>query len=112
MWFSSLEYANQVSSLTTLQSRASQNGAYHYVVSAEDPGHANWLDTGGIERGVFLLRYDGVQGAIPKDKYPSAELVDLASLAKRIPGFAKVSEAERDRTRSARRHHLQLRSGR
>jgi hypothetical protein len=112
MWFASLEYANQVSSLTTRQSRASANGAYHYVVSGEDPGHGNWLDTGGLERGVFLLRYDGVRGAIPEGRHPSAELVDLASLAQRIPGFAPVTESERERVRSARRHHLQLRSGR
>jgi hypothetical protein len=59
-----------------------------------------------------LLRYDGVRGAIPEGRHPSAELVDLASLAQRIPGFAPVTESERERVRSARRHHLQLRSGR
>ncbi|MBW2267314.1 MAG: hypothetical protein JRH16_01965 [Deltaproteobacteria bacterium] len=112
MWFASLEHANQVSSLTTRQSRASANGAYHYVVSREDPGSANWLDTGGLARGVFLLRYDGVRGEIPEAQRPSAELVELASLAERIPGFTRVSESEREGVRSARRRHLQLRSGR
>ena len=112
MWFASLEHANQVSSLTTRQSQVSANGAYHYVVSREDPGFANWLDTGGLSRGVFMLRYDGVRGAIAEAQYPSAELVELASLAQRFPALERVSESERQSVRSARRRHLQLRSGR
>lgn len=112
MWFASLEHGNQVSSLTTRQLLASPDGAYYIVVSREDPGFANWLDTGGLARGLFLLRYDGVRGDIPDARHPSAELVDLASLAQRIPGFTPVGEAERAQVRSARRRHLQLRSGR
>jgi hypothetical protein len=112
MWFSSLEYANQVSSLTTRQSLKSDDGAYYYVVSREDPGHANWLDTGGLARGVFLLRYDGVRGDIPTTQHPSAELVDMASLPERIPGFKRVTEAERAAVRAARREHVQLRFNR
>ena len=112
IWFSSLEYANQVSSLTSRQSKKSPDGAYYTVVSREDPGHVNWLDSGGLARGVFLLRYDGVMGEIPKEQFPSAELVDVVSLPERIPGFESVSEAEREQARKARREHVQLRFGR
>ncbi len=67
---------------------------------------------GGLDRGVFLLRYDGVAGEIPEKQHPSAALVDLADLPELIPGFEAVDPAERTRTRAARRQHLQRRSGR
>lgn len=112
MWFNSLEHANQVSSLTTRQSVRSGDDTYYTVISNEDPGHANWLDAGGLERGVFLLRYDGVLGDIPEAQSPSASLVDLDALERLIPDFKRVPEAERVRTRAGRRQHLQRRSGR
>jgi hypothetical protein len=112
LWFASLEYGNRVSSLNTTQSLLSPDGAYYYVISREDPGHANWLDTGEIARGVFLMRYDGVEGRIPESQHPSAELVDLSELEEKIPGFTRVSESERAEVRAERRRHLQIRSGR
>jgi hypothetical protein len=112
MWFASLEYGNRVTSLNTTQSLLSPDGAYYYVISREDPGHANWLDAGELDRGVFLMRYDGVEGEIPIAAHPSASLVDLSDLEHRIPGFVRVSGSEREEVRAARRRHLQIRSGR
>jgi len=112
LWFASLEYANQVSSLTTTQSIEAPNGAYYSVIARDDPGYANWLDTGGLARGVFLLRYDGVSGDVPKAQHPSAKLVDASALPDLIPGFAHVTEAEREATRAARRRHVQIRNHR
>lgn len=112
MWFASLEYANQLSSLTSKQSLLSPDGAYYTVISASDPGHANWLNTGGLARGVILMRYDGVRGALAESEYPAARKVPLADIPKLIPGFSRVSEAEREAVRAARRRHLQRRSGR
>ena len=112
MWFQSLEAGNQVSSLTTRQALLSPDGAYYFVVSAGDPGHANWLDPGAFQRGTMLLRFDGVRGEIPADQHPSTQLVDFADLPDVIPGYSKVSAADRDAVRRARRQHLQLRSGR
>ena len=112
LWYAALEHGNQVSSLTTEQMEVAPDGAYYSVVSPVDPGHPNWLDSGGLTRGVILLRYDGVQGNVPKAQYPSAELVDLDDLETAVPGFRRVTEAEREAVRAARRRHLQLRSGR
>ncbi len=112
MWFASLEHGNQQSSLTTKQSLIAPDGAYYYVISRDDPGHANWLDPGALTRGTFLLRWDGVRGELNPEQHPTARLVDRAELPEVIPGFTKVSEAERAETLRKRRRHLQLRSHR
>ena len=112
MWFASLEYGNQVSSLNTKQSVLSPDGAYYYVISQKDPGFANWLDAGALSRGTFLLRWDGVRGDLPEDEFPEARRISLAEVATAIPGFVAVGERERERVRSERRRHLQHRSHR
>ncbi len=112
MWFASLEYANRTSSLNANQSLLSPDDSYYYVISDSDPGHANWLDTGGINRGTILIRYDGALGDIPNALHPVMELVDSTDIQERIPAFSRVTEAERAITRAARRQHLQLRSAR
>lgn len=112
MWFASLEHGNQVSSLTTEQMVPSDDGAYWIAIAGDDPGHANWLDTGGLRRGTILLRWDGVEGALAEEQVPSAELVRLDALADRIPGIRITTESEREKTRRARREHLQRRSHR
>ena len=112
MWYASLEHGNQVSSLTTGQSVLGPDGAYWYVIANADPGHANWLDAGSLRRGTFMIRWDGVQGELPAEQFPSSEVVAIDELASHIPGFTAVDEAERAKTRRARRKHLQLRSHR
>ncbi len=112
MWFASLEYGNQVSSLTSKQSVLAPDGAYYYVISPHDPGYANWLDSGALARGVFLLRWDGVQEELSQDQHPSGRLVSLEEIEAAIPGFEWVSEGEREAVRQDRRRHLQRRSHR
>ena len=112
MWFASLEYGNQISSLCAPQSRLAPDDAYHVVISLEDPGYPNWLDPGAFERGVLLLRYDGVEGEIPPDRQPSLRELDLAELPEAIPGFERVDPAGREDVRRERRRHLQVRFGR
>ncbi len=112
MWFASLEHGNQVSSLTTKQSHLADDGAYYYVISPTDPGYANWLDTGLLTRGVFLMRWDGVQGKLSDSEHPAGMLTTLSQLPEQIPGFKPTTEAQRTATRAARRKHLQLRANR
>lgn len=113
-YFASLEYANRITSLTSRQATQAPDGAIYYVVAQEDPGYANWLDTVGLSEGTVLLRYDGVRGDIPKEKWPSAKLVDLDGLASVIPGFdqQKVSPLDRKTGLSERRKHIQVRFNR
>ncbi len=112
MWMASLEHGNQVSSLATSQSVLAPDGSYYYVISREDPGYANWLDAGELTRGTFLMRWDGVRGALTEAQYPSARLLRIEDLERAIPGFSPVSAEQRAQVRRDRRHHLQLRSHR
>ncbi len=112
LWFASLEYANRVSSLNATQAVLSPDDAYYFVISREDPGHANWLETDGLSRGVFLMRYDGLMGEIPEAQFPVGELVSMDEIPGRIPGYRRVTESERAAIRASRRHHIQRRSNR
>jgi hypothetical protein len=112
-WWESLDYANRQTSLTTDQAQLSSDGAYHFVISARDPGVPNWLDTEGFTRGVILLRYDGMeQPELPNEQYPVAKLVSFDEVRDSLPADEpRVSPAERDTAIGLRRKHVQQRFG-
>lgn len=114
LWYSSLEYANRQTSLTGDQARPSPDGSFWFVIAADDPGYANWLDTTGRRRGVVLLRYDGMNGAaFDPAKRPLAIKVRLDELSKVLPkGTPRGTTGERRAEIAARRRHVQLRLGR
>lgn len=112
-WFSSLEYANRVTSLSADQARPSADGAYHFVVSARDPGVQNWLDTTGLPKGVMLIRFDGsVLTTFPKDKLPVAQKVRFEALREALPADTPAfTPAMREAQIAERRRHVQIRFG-
>ncbi|MEO5841199.1 MAG: hypothetical protein ABIQ73_24365 [Acidimicrobiales bacterium] len=111
LWFSSLEYANRQTSLTTDQAYLSSEGCYHFVLAARDPGVANWLDTTGRRRGVILFRYDGTtEATFDTAMYPTASKVKFTELASHLPpDVPRVSADERRMQIAARRKHVQIR---
>ena len=112
MWYASLEHGNQVSSLTADQSVLAPDGAYYYVVSTDDPGYPNWLDTGGLARGVHILRWDGLTDTLAQAQWPTATVLARTELHAHIPAYHEVTPAQRDAERAARRRHLQRRANR
>ena len=46
-WWETIDYANHQSSLNGFQAVLDDDGVFRAVVSARDPGVANWLDTAG-----------------------------------------------------------------
>ncbi|MGJ3508329.1 hypothetical protein [Enemella sp. A6] len=111
-WFSSLEYANRQSSLTSDQAVADQDGLYRFVICAEDPGHPNWLDTCGLRTGDILLRWDGTSGPLPDDHSPRMVKTTLGELAEELPADSPtVSDEERAAQIARRRAHVQRRYG-
>lgn len=110
-WWQSLDYANRQTSLTTDQARLSSDGAYHFVISARDPGVANWLDTEELPRGIIMLRYDGMPVAeLPDGEHPTAEVVPFDEVTNHLPADEpRLDAAARANQIAARREHVQRR---
>ena len=111
-WWESLDYANRQTSLTADQARLSSDGAYHYVIAHRDPGVPNWLDTEGFERGVIMMRFDGMsESRMPPGKEPSAILVPFSEIRENLPADEPVvGSTQREAAIARRRAHSQKRS--
>jgi hypothetical protein len=111
-WFSSLEYANRQTSMSTDQAVPSSDGSFWFVVSHVDPGTSNWLDTTGHRRGFVLVRYDGIADGSPPPPSPTAHVVALGQLRATLPADTPAStEADRRADLARRRRHVQRRYG-
>lgn len=112
-WFDALEWANRQTSLAGGQARLGSDGRYHYVIAKNDPGVPNWLDTTGLDEGLFFLRFQGLTTPIADDELPAAQLVKVTDLRKVLPADTpNVSPEERRAQLAARQLQLQRRYGR
>lgn len=84
-WFVTPNYIDHQVSLTRAQARVDEDGRLRFVVSAVDPGVANWLDTAGNSEGYLFMRWQGLRGSLREDEAPVLELVELAELARHLP---------------------------
>jgi len=85
MWYVSLDYANHQTSLTADQARVDPDGLIRFVVSRQDPGLANWLETTGHPRGYLQIRWQRVTRPLTAEDGPTTELVPFAELPERLP---------------------------
>ena len=60
-----LDWANAQTSLNRTQAHLDDDGILRFVLSGEDPGVANWLDTMGHAVGVMQFRWTGSPEAPP-----------------------------------------------
>ena len=103
-WFVTPDPTKHLSSLSIDQSQVGEDGAIHYVVSASDPGVANWLDTGGGLQGYILLRWQGIQSPVDAAHQPVATRVKLEDIQQHLPDNTKrVSAAFREQQIGQRR---------
>jgi len=56
-WSISCEHVRHSGSLNNTQTHPNADGSYTYVISATDPGVANWLDTEGMNIGGYFVRW-------------------------------------------------------
>jgi hypothetical protein len=110
-WFITYDYRDrQTSYALPGQAWQSRDGNYRYVVSKEDPGVPNWLDTCGRPRGTIFLRWQGVTGAEPQQ--PTAKVVKLGDVRKELPaGEPVITPEERRRRVAARSEAISRRYG-
>ncbi|MET0374365.1 MAG: DUF1214 domain-containing protein, partial [Rhizorhabdus sp.] len=76
-----LDYAYRQTSLNNRQAHVTADGAVHIVLSARDPGIANWLDCGEDEEGMILLRWYGASGIV----VPTIRCVPIGEIGELLP---------------------------
>jgi len=100
-------------SLNKGQVARNPDGSVTYVLARRDPGVANWIDTGGLAQGIFILRWEGVaKDADPGAWIRSFQMLKLADLKGALPpGVPMLGKAERAAQISARESDYDLRLG-
>lgn len=106
MLWVSLDAMNRQTVINGHTARIDRDGKFRAVISAEDPGVPNWLDTAGYSKGVVFGRWNECSS------YPSPKLekVKLVDVRKRLPDDTPtVSAAQREEQIRIRRQAAQLR---
>lgn len=105
-WFEALDMARQTS-LNQKQTKSGPDKVVTVVVSAADPGVANWLDTEGRPEGLLTLRCAWLNAPAPKAETRVVKLAELDSaVGADVP---RVDAAARATEFAARREHLRWR---
>jgi hypothetical protein len=91
VWMMLPDPARHSSSLNRTQSWLGLDGRYTYIVSPEDPGMANWLDTAGSRDGYVLFRWLGTSRDEDTAVFAGAfEVKRLAELTAELPAHRLV----------------------
>ena len=99
-WWETIHYGRHQSSLNAHQAVVDSDGILRVVVSAHDPGVANWLDTAGHSNGAMILRCVRTETA----PTPTARVVKFDDVLSALPAdTAKVTADERAAILAARR---------
>jgi len=108
-WMESLDYASRQSSLNNHTAHVNADGIIRYVISQQDPGVANWLDTAGYPEGSLFARWTYC------DSYPSelsASVVKLSDLGALLPSDTPpVNADQRAQVIAARQSAISRRYG-
>lgn len=97
MFFMSTDFWQRTSSLNMAQMAADDDGRFTFVISQEDPGVHNWLDTGGLKRTIFGHRWQ----SIPSDYVGEAPIIEsravkIRELSSVLPrGIRRIDEKAR-----------------
>lgn len=86
-WYISLDYSNHQTSLNHAQAQVDPDGLIRMVVSAKNPGIANWIETTGRGRGILQFRWQRVDAPVTPADGPTVELVPIDKVAERLPHY-------------------------
>ena len=101
--YETTDWINNHSSLNDTQARPDSDGKLRIVVSARDPGKANWMDTAGHPRGIVQGRWTGCDS----QPIPEVRKVSLRDVVRLLPrDTPKVTPEERQAAIRERRRAL------
>ena len=99
-WLETIHYGRHQSSLNGHQAVVDSDGIFRAVLSAADPGVANWLDTAGHSNGAMLLRCVRTETA----PVPDTRVVKVGDVLSALPVDTTMTTSdERARVIEARR---------
>lgn len=105
--YETTDWYNNHSSLNDTQLRIDDDGILRIVVSARDPGVANWLDTAGYPQGAIQGRWTECS----EQPMPSVRKVKLSEVSSQLPASTpRVTPAQREQIVRDRRSALQQRA--
>ncbi|MFT4200900.1 hypothetical protein [Gordonia sp. (in: high G+C Gram-positive bacteria)] len=87
LWYISLDYVNHQTSLNSDQAQVDPDGKIRMVISARDPGVANWIETTGRRRGIIQFRWQRTDSPIGPELGPTAEVVDIDDVPSKLPYY-------------------------
>ena len=114
-WAASPDWVNRQTSLSWCnegaQAHQSADGSYVFVISPDDPGVQNWIDTAGNTQGLLYARIQSPGLALEDAPRPATQLVKISELANYLPAdmprFDAAARADqlRKRQEHARRRY-------
>jgi hypothetical protein len=91
-WMESLDYRYHRVHHNTHSAQVAADGSVTLVLAHRDPGHPNWLETAGHDRGTMCLRWVGAREAVQ----PETRVVKLSDLPLAvIPANAGIQNQRR-----------------
>jgi hypothetical protein len=94
-WYTSTDYETHQTSLTKAQAVTDPDGRMRFVVSEQNPGIANWLETTGHRTGALMLRWQRLERDLTQEADgPTVEVVPFADVHKHLPHYTPITEAD------------------
>lgn len=84
VWSQTNPFETVEGSLNNTQAFADPDGYTYYVISATNPGVANWLNTDGLSDGDVALRWQGVEGTFTPEAI-TTEVVPVDEVSQYLP---------------------------
>lgn len=81
-WGVSLNYVDKTGSMSNHQAIPNADGTITYLIAAQDPGYHNWLDTSGLDRVIFAIRWQDFERPVTSlaDAVVDVQLVNLDTM--------------------------------
>lgn len=98
-WWEAIDPATRQSSLNGHQAQLDEDGRFRAVLSPDDPGVPNWLDTAGHAKGTAIVRLIDAETALE----PIYRVVPRDEVLDHLPTTARISREERHRVLARRR---------
>lgn len=96
LWYISLDYINHQTSLNGTQAQADPDDKIRIVVSEQNPGVTNWVETLGHRKGFLQFRWQRVSREMTAEDGPTVELVAVDKVAQSLPYYESNKISEED----------------